>query len=80
MPALDEMSGLEPTWGYEKEMSTTLPRQIKAVMEPESCTCGARGGAYAECTALAVVAPEGKRNGNYRHGARSKEMIELCSS
>jgi hypothetical protein len=27
---------------------------------------GARGGA-----------PEGKRNGNYRHGARSKEMIEL---
>jgi len=55
MPALDEMSGLEPTWGYEKEMSTTLPRQIKAVMEPESCTCGARGGAYAEGTALAVA-------------------------
>jgi hypothetical protein len=27
---------------------------------------GARGGA-----------PEGKRNGNYRHGVRSKEMIEL---
>jgi hypothetical protein len=27
---------------------------------------GARGGA-----------PEGKRNGNYRHGARSKETIEL---
>jgi hypothetical protein len=27
---------------------------------------GARGGA-----------PEGKRNGNYRHGARTKEMIEL---
>jgi hypothetical protein len=27
---------------------------------------GARGGA-----------PEGKRNGNYRHGARSKEVIAL---
>ncbi len=27
---------------------------------------GARGGA-----------PEGKRNGNYRHGARTKEMIEV---
>jgi hypothetical protein len=27
---------------------------------------GARGGA-----------PEGERNGNYRHGARSKETIEL---
>jgi hypothetical protein len=27
---------------------------------------GARGGA-----------PEGTRNGNYRHGARSKETIEL---
>jgi hypothetical protein len=27
---------------------------------------GARGGA-----------PEGKRNGNYRHGARSRETIEL---
>jgi len=27
---------------------------------------GARGGA-----------PEGKRNGNYRHGARSKETIKL---
>jgi hypothetical protein len=27
---------------------------------------GARGGA-----------PEGKRNGNYRHGGRTKEMIEV---
>jgi hypothetical protein len=27
---------------------------------------GARGGA-----------PEGKRNGNYKHGARSKEITEL---
>jgi hypothetical protein len=27
---------------------------------------GARGGA-----------PEGERNGNYRHGARSKETMEL---
>lgn len=27
---------------------------------------GARGGA-----------PEGRRNGNYKHGARTKEMIEL---
>jgi len=27
---------------------------------------GARGGA-----------PEGERNGNYRHGARTKEAIEL---
>ncbi len=27
---------------------------------------GARGGA-----------PEGERNGNYRHGARTKEMIEV---
>jgi hypothetical protein len=27
---------------------------------------GARGGA-----------PEGKRNGNYRHGCRTKEMIEV---
>jgi hypothetical protein len=25
-------------------------------------------------------APEGKRNGNYRHGARSEEMIELWIS
>jgi hypothetical protein len=30
---------------------------------------GARGGA-----------PEGERNGNYRHGARIKEAIELTSS
>jgi hypothetical protein len=29
---------------------------------------GARGGP-----------PEGKRNGNYRHGTRTKEMIEVCS-
>jgi hypothetical protein len=29
----------------------------------------------AECMALAVVRPPGKRNGNYKHGGRTKEAI-----
>jgi hypothetical protein len=49
---------------------TTVPGQLKAIGKTLSCACragvcrmhGARGGA-----------PEGKHNGNYRHGARSKE-------
>jgi hypothetical protein len=27
--------------------------------------------------ARAVARPEGKRNGNYRHGGRTKEIIEV---
>jgi hypothetical protein len=41
--------------------------QIKALRKAKVCRMhGARG-----------IAPEGKRNGNYRHGVRSKETTAL---
>jgi hypothetical protein len=38
-----------------------------------------QGAVRAGCTVHGARgdAPEGKRNGNYRHGARTKEMIEV---
>jgi hypothetical protein len=57
-------------------MTHSAHRQIKAEWTALSRACGkrlegmpmhgARGGG-----------PEGERNGNYRHGARTKEAIEL---
>ena len=50
-----------------KSKRTGKPCCAPAVQGYRVCRMhGARGGA-----------PEGKRNGNYRHGARSKETIEL---
>jgi hypothetical protein len=46
---------------------TGQPCRAPAVKDWKVCRMhGACGGA-----------PEGKRNGNYRHGARTKEMIEV---
>jgi hypothetical protein len=50
-----------------KSKRTGKPCRAPAVRGWQVCRMhGARGGA-----------PEGKRNGNYRHGARSKETLEL---
>src|SRR4029453_2527921 len=50
-----------------KSKRTGQPCRAPAVRGWQVCRMhGARGGA-----------PEGKWNGNYRHGARSKETIEL---
>ena len=85
MPVNEETTSLE-SGGSEKEMSinpmqkahaaprctakskrTGKPCRSPAVRGFRVCRMhGARGGA-----------PEGKRNGNYRHGARSKETIAL---
>ena len=52
---------------HAKSKRTGKPCRAPAVQGWKVCRMhGARGGA-----------PEGKRNGNYRHGARSKETIEL---
>ena len=50
-----------------KSKRTGLPCRAPAVKGWKVCRMhGARGGA-----------PEGERNGNYKHGARTKEMIAL---
>ena len=52
---------------HAKSKRTGKPCHAPAVRGWKVCRMhGARGGA-----------PEGTRNGNYRHGARSKETIEL---
>jgi glucans biosynthesis protein len=51
-----------------KSKRTGKPCRAPAVRGYQVCRMhGARGGA-----------PEGERNGNYRHGARSKEIIEMA--
>jgi len=50
--------------------------QIKADREALSCACGARLEGLPNARRSRWRA-KGKRNGNYKHGARSMETIEL---
>jgi len=50
-----------------KSKRTGQPCRAPAVRDYRVCRMhGARGGA-----------PEGQRNGNYKHGTRTKEMVDL---
>jgi hypothetical protein len=48
--------------------------QIKANRAALSCACG-QGWNACRMHGARGGAPEGERNGNYKHGARTKEMI-----
>jgi len=65
----DNVTRMRREWEAQRGALATVRRfnATPAVRGWQVCRMhGARGGA-----------PEGKRNGNYRHGARSKETIEI---
>jgi hypothetical protein len=60
--------------------STALSAQMDPEADGQSCRSPAvRGWKVRRMHGARGGAPEGKRNGNYRHGTRTEEMIEVCS-
>jgi hypothetical protein len=54
-----------------------LPVRFWVIRLPDWDPGGPRGCIVCRMHGARGGAPEGKRNGNYRHGGRTKEMIEV---